>query len=134
MRLHEIMGIEANRKWGVCSLNEFRKVCGSPLSSLRIVPNLICSSLALNVSAQWLLLQPVYKSNPDFLSAYASFLEWNSDKEIAEAAERLYTNIENLELYVGLQAEEAKKPVEGAGLCPGSSQHPALLTWLIISV
>ena len=27
MRLHEIMGIEANRRWGVCSLNEFRKVC-----------------------------------------------------------------------------------------------------------
>ncbi len=26
MRLHEIMGIEANRRWGVCSLNEFRKV------------------------------------------------------------------------------------------------------------
>jgi linoleate 10R-lipoxygenase len=61
-------------------------------------------------------------------------LEWNSDKEIAEAAERLYTNIENLELYVGLQAEEAKKPVEGAGLCPGSFQRPALFTRLIISV
>jgi linoleate 10R-lipoxygenase len=27
MRLHEIMGIEQNRKWGVCSLNDFRKVC-----------------------------------------------------------------------------------------------------------
>lgn len=26
MRLHEIMGIEQNRRWGVCSLNEFRKV------------------------------------------------------------------------------------------------------------
>lgn len=26
MRLHEIMGIEANRRWGVCSLNDFRKV------------------------------------------------------------------------------------------------------------
>ena len=26
MRLQEIMGIEANRSWGVCSLNEFRKV------------------------------------------------------------------------------------------------------------
>ena len=26
MRLHEIMGIEQNRKWGVCSLNDFRKV------------------------------------------------------------------------------------------------------------
>jgi hypothetical protein len=26
MRLNEIMGIEQNRKWGVCSLNDFRKV------------------------------------------------------------------------------------------------------------
>jgi linoleate 10R-lipoxygenase len=90
MRLHEIMGIEANRKWGVCSLNEFRKFLG--------------------------------------LKPYASFLEWNSDKEIAEAAERLYTNIENLELYVGLQAEEAKKPVEGAGLCPGYTISRAILS------
>jgi hypothetical protein len=29
MRLHEIMGIEANRRWGVCTLNEFRKVSHS---------------------------------------------------------------------------------------------------------
>ena len=28
MRLHEIMGIEANRRWGVCSLNDFRQVRG----------------------------------------------------------------------------------------------------------
>jgi hypothetical protein len=26
MRPHEIMGIESNRAWGVCSLNDFRKV------------------------------------------------------------------------------------------------------------
>jgi hypothetical protein len=46
-------------------------------------------------------------------------LEWNSDPEIAEVAERLYFNIDNLELYVGLQAEETKPVVDGAGLCPG---------------
>ena len=40
--------------------------------------------------------------------------------------------LDNLELYVGLQAKEAKKPVEGAGLCPGSFQHHFLFTWLII--
>jgi hypothetical protein len=33
----------------------------------------------------------------------------------------LYGDIDNLELYVGLQAEEAKPLVEGAGLCPGRS-------------
>lgn len=27
MRLNEVMGIELNRRWGVCSLNDFRKVC-----------------------------------------------------------------------------------------------------------
>jgi hypothetical protein len=52
--------------------------------------------------------------------AYTSFLEWNDDQEVAEAAERLYGNIENLELYVGLQAEKAKPVVDGAGLCPGA--------------
>ena len=55
----------------------------------------------------------------DSVTAYESFLEWNPNKEIAEAAERLYTHIDRLELYVGLMAEDAKKPVEGAGLCPG---------------
>lgn len=28
MRLHEIMGIEQNRRWGVCSLNDFRRFLG----------------------------------------------------------------------------------------------------------
>jgi hypothetical protein len=46
-------------------------------------------------------------------------LEWNSDPEIADVAEKLYGDIDHLELYVGLQAEEAKPVVDGAGLCPG---------------
>ncbi|THH10719.1 hypothetical protein EW146_g8291 [Bondarzewia mesenterica] len=90
MRLHEIMGIESNRRWGVCSLNEFRKFLG--------------------------------------LKPYASFLEWNPNPEIADAAERLYGDIENLELYVGLQAEEAKPLVDGAGLCPGYTISRAILS------
>ena len=53
-------------------------------------------------------------------TAYATFLEWNSDPEIADAAEKLYGDINFLELYVGLQAEEAKPLVDGAGLCPGN--------------
>ena len=40
--------------------------------------------------------------------------------------------LDNLELYVGLRAKEAKKPVKGAGLCPGSFQHHFLFTWFII--
>lgn len=47
-------------------------------------------------------------------------MEWNSDPEIATTAERLYGDIDYLELYVGLQAEEAKPLVDGAGLCPGA--------------
>lgn len=46
-----------------------------------------------------------------------------SNPEIAHAAERLYGNIDDLELYVGLQAEEAKPLVEGAGLCPGTELY-----------
>ncbi|KAG6860884.1 hypothetical protein C0995_006439 [Termitomyces sp. Mi166 len=90
MRLHEIMGIEQNRRWGVCSLNDFRKYLG--------------------------------------LKPYKTFLEWNSDREIADAAEKLYGDIENLELYVGLQAEEAKPVMEGAGLCPGYTISRAILS------
>ena len=51
--------------------------------------------------------------------AFNTFLDWNSDPEVAATAERLYGDIEYLELYVGLQAEEAKPLVDGAGLCPG---------------
>ncbi|KAF7370587.1 Heme peroxidase [Mycena sanguinolenta] len=90
MRLHEMMGIEQNRRWGVCSLNDFRQYLG--------------------------------------LKRYASFREWNPDPEIADCAEKLYGDINNLELYVGLQAEETKPVVEGAGLCPGYTISRAILS------
>ncbi|KII87382.1 hypothetical protein PLICRDRAFT_253826 [Plicaturopsis crispa FD-325 SS-3] len=81
MRLHEIMGIEQNRRWGVCSLNDFRKFLG--------------------------------------LKTYSTFEEWNSRPEVYTTAQKLYGHIDNLELYVGLQAEDPKPVVPGAGLCPG---------------
>ncbi|KAI5895328.1 heme peroxidase [Schizophyllum commune H4-8] len=90
MRLHEIMGIEQNRKWGVCSLNDFRRFLG--------------------------------------LKAFDTFEDWNPDPEIANAARALYGDIERLELYVGLQAEDAKPVVEGAGLCPGYTISRAILS------
>ncbi|KAH7870565.1 putative linoleate diol synthase [Lentinula edodes] len=62
------------------------------------------------------------------LKPYSTFLEWNSNPEIAHAAEKLYGNIEYLELYVGLQAEEAKPVVDGAGLCPGYTISRAILS------
>ncbi|EJU03113.1 linoelate diol synthase [Dacryopinax primogenitus] len=81
MRVIEMLGIKEARRWGVCTLNEFRKFLG--------------------------------------LKEYKKFTDWNSNKEVAHAAERLYGHIDNLELYPGLQAEEAKPVVDGAGLCPG---------------
>ncbi|KAK7062576.1 hypothetical protein VNI00_000064 [Paramarasmius palmivorus] len=89
MRVIEILGIQQSRKWGACSLNEFRKFMG--------------------------------------LKPYENFEQWNTDKEIAAAARSLYKHIDNLELHVGLQAEEAKLPGPGAGLCPGYTISRAIL-------
>ena len=61
-------------------------------------------------------------------------MEWNPNPEIADAAEKLYGDIENLELYVGLQAEEAKPVVDGAGLCPGLRLSPAGLSTLSLTL
>ena len=54
-------------------------------------------------------------------------MEWNPDEEIAAAAEKLYGDIDHLELYTGLQAEDTKPVVKGAGLCPGYTTSRALL-------
>jgi len=62
------------------------------------------------------------------LKPYSSFLEWNSNPDVARTAESLYGDIERLELYVGLQAEEAKPLVDGAGLCPGYTVSRAILS------
>ncbi|KAG8892206.1 hypothetical protein FRC01_014292, partial [Tulasnella sp. 417] len=61
------------------------------------------------------------------LKPYATFDEWNPRPDIADAARRLYGHPDNLELYVGLQAEDTKPPVPGAGLCPGYSTSRAIL-------
>ncbi|KAG9027103.1 hypothetical protein FRB95_008123 [Tulasnella sp. JGI-2019a] len=61
------------------------------------------------------------------LRPYSSFEEWNPRPEIADAARRLYQHPDNLELYVGLQAEESKVPGPGAGLCPGYTMSRAIL-------
>ncbi|KAG8877662.1 hypothetical protein FRB98_006589 [Tulasnella sp. 332] len=61
------------------------------------------------------------------LKAYATFEEWNPNPEIANAARALYSHIDRLELYVGMQAEDSKKPGPGAGLCPGYTISRAIL-------
>ncbi|KAL4820257.1 heme peroxidase [Aspergillus spinulosporus] len=53
----------------------------------------------------------------------------NSDPQVAEALEALYGHPDNIELYVGVQAEEAKKPfLPGSGLCPGFTISFAILS------
>ncbi|TFY60825.1 hypothetical protein EVJ58_g4902 [Rhodofomes roseus] len=61
------------------------------------------------------------------LRPYKTFEEWNPDPKIYMAAESLYHHIDNLELHVGLQAEEAKVPMPGSGLCPGYTISRAIL-------
>ena len=58
---------------------------------------------------------------------YKTFLEWNPNEEVAAAAEKLYGTIDHLELYAGLQAEDTKPVVTGAGLCPGYTISRAIL-------
>ncbi|GLB44633.1 hypothetical protein LshimejAT787_1702600 [Lyophyllum shimeji] len=57
-----------------------------------------------------------------------SFDDWNSDPEIANAAERLYGNIDSLELYPGLHAEET---IKTSGLSLGYTLTYALLVDLV---
>ncbi|CCM06203.1 uncharacterized protein FIBRA_08446 [Fibroporia radiculosa] len=61
------------------------------------------------------------------LKPYSDFKEWNPDPKIYKAAEALYHDINHLELHVGLQAEETKWPMPGAGLCPGFTISRAIL-------
>ncbi|CAO1633881.1 unnamed protein product [Sympodiomycopsis kandeliae] len=61
------------------------------------------------------------------LKPFASFQEWNSDPSVAEAAEKLYGHIDQLELYSGLHAEEAKPNVGGSGVQPGHTVGRGIL-------
>ncbi|KAH7322623.1 heme peroxidase [Stachybotrys elegans] len=53
------------------------------------------------------------------LKAYETFEDINSDPEIAESLRNLYQHPDNVELYPGIVAEEAKEPmVPGVGIAP----------------
>ncbi|GAA5854372.1 hypothetical protein JCM9279_001023, partial [Rhodotorula babjevae] len=62
------------------------------------------------------------------LKKYASFEDWNPDKDVARAAEKLYKHVDHLELYPGLMAEEPKPSMNGSGLAPGYSISRAILS------
>lgn len=56
-------------------------------------------------------------------------MEINSDPEVAEALESLYGHPDNVELYPGLSAEQAKDVyTPGSGLCPGFTVSKAILS------
>jgi len=61
------------------------------------------------------------------LKPYDSFEDWNSDKEVARAAELLYGHIDNLEMYPGLMAECTKPFMPGSGVCPGQTTGRGIL-------
>ena len=61
------------------------------------------------------------------LKPYDTFQDWNPDKEVARAAELLYGNIDNLELYPGLMAECTKPAMPGSGVCPGQTTGRGIL-------
>ncbi|KAE8387807.1 heme peroxidase [Aspergillus alliaceus] len=90
MKAIEVLSIEQGRKWGLATLNEFRRF---------------------------------FK-----LKTYSTFEEVNPDPAVGEALETLYGHPDNIELYVGIQAEEAKQPFfPGSGLCPGFTISATIL-------
>ena len=63
---------------------------------------------------------------------YSSGILDRSSSTLQSADDESGVVLDNLGLYVDLQAKQAEKPVKGAGLCPGSFQRHFLFTWLII--
>ncbi|OOO07799.1 hypothetical protein OAory_01042990 [Aspergillus oryzae] len=62
------------------------------------------------------------------LKTYSTFEEVNPDPAVWEALEALYGHPDDIELYVGIQAEEAKKPCfPGSGLCPNFTISATIL-------
>src|SRR4051812_37617276 len=62
------------------------------------------------------------------LQPHKTFLDINSDPDVAASLEALYTHPDNVELYPGLNAEEAKPPMApGSGLCSGYTTSKAIL-------
>ena len=61
------------------------------------------------------------------LRPYETFEDWNPDITVARAAELLYGDIENMELYPGLMAECTKPSMAGSGVCPGQTTGRGIL-------
>ncbi|BGP41764.1 hypothetical protein JCM10449v2_005755 [Rhodotorula kratochvilovae] len=62
------------------------------------------------------------------LKPFDTFEEWNSDPEVAATARHLYAHPDNLELFPGLHAEEAKPSQSGSGLAVNYTISRAILS------
>ncbi|ORY87395.1 heme peroxidase, partial [Leucosporidium creatinivorum] len=62
------------------------------------------------------------------LEQFTEFKQWNSDPKIVDIASQLYTHVDNIELFPGLLAEEAKPSMPGSGLGPGYTVSRAILS------
>ncbi|KAG2418203.1 hypothetical protein HFD88_001304 [Aspergillus terreus] len=63
------------------------------------------------------------------LKPYQTFEEINSDPDVADALRHLYDHPDNVELYPGIVAEEAKEPmVPGVGIAPTYTISRAVLS------
>lgn len=131
MRIIDVLGMATARTdWNVCTMNGTQKL---PLPRSRRQADFRCeqssassstSSLSTTsrVSSLSLVLSLAYRTDA-FDRA-----DWNSDPSVAEAARHLYSHIDNLELFPGLHAEEAKPSREGSGLAPGYTISRAILS------
>ncbi|GAA6048556.1 hypothetical protein JCM3770_006551 [Rhodotorula araucariae] len=62
------------------------------------------------------------------LKPFDTFEEWNSDPAVAATARHLYAHPDNLELFPGLHAEEAKPSQSGSGLAVNYTISRAILS------
>ncbi|KAF7968054.1 hypothetical protein HWV62_32073, partial [Athelia sp. TMB] len=93
--------------------------------SLRVI-----EMMAMNKARDWKICSLNDFRNFLGLKPYSSFDEWNSSPEVAAAARAIYGDIASLELYPGLQAEDATS----FGFCMGSTMTYGLLVDLITRV
>jgi linoleate 10R-lipoxygenase len=76
MRVVEMMGIEASRAWGTCSVSQLNYLAMKNYFLTR-------SNMKINEFRKFMGLKP-----------YSSFLEWNPNKDVAATAEKLYGEID----------------------------------------
>jgi len=124
LRVIEIMGIEQGRAWGACSLNEFRKSVGLkrevPSQSSPIPSPDICAQPMKALRNGIRILRSTRLLQTCITISTASNYTYGSTSPTPFSPLRHF--------QVGLQAEETKAPMPGAGLCPGYTVSRAILS------